>query len=281
LAAFRQGLQDAGYVEARNVLCEYRWADSQNERLPALAADLVQRSVSVIAAIGAAPALAAKAATTTIPIVFAIAGDPVRQGLAAKLNRPDGNLTGVSTLAGVVAAKQLEALHETVPKAGLIGLLVNPANPTAPFYTRDVQTAAELLGQKLLVVQAGTEEALEAAFATLVHQGAGAILVPSDALFNRLPDRLVTLAAHHALPAIYSYSEFARLGGLMSYGASLDDPFRQTAHYVSRLLKGEKVADLPVMQGTKVELILNFKTAQTLGVTFPLPLSGRADEVIE
>jgi len=237
--------------------------------------------VSVIVAIGAGPALAAKAATTTIPIVFAIAGDPIRQGLVAKLNRPDGNLTGVSTLAGVVAAKQLEALHETVSKAALIGLLVNPANPTAPFYTRDVQAAAELLGQKLFIVEADTEQALEAAFATLVQKRADAIIVPSDALFNRLPDRLVALAAYHSLPAIYSYSEFARLGGLMSYGASLDEPFRQAAHYASRLLKGEKLAELPVMQGTKVELVLNFKTAKTLGVTFSLPLSGRADEVIE
>jgi putative ABC transport system substrate-binding protein len=282
LAGFHHGLKDTGFVEGRNVAGEYRWADSQNDRLPALAADLVQRSVSVIAAIGGpAPALAAKAATTTIPIVFIIASDPVRQGLVTRLNRPDGNLTGVSNLAAVVAVKQLEALHETVPKAALIGFLVNPTNPTAQLYTRDVQAAAQLLGQKLVIVEASTEEALEPAFASLVKQHAEAILVPSDPFFNSMPDRVVALAARHALPAIYSYSEFARLGGLMSYGPSFGEPFRQAGHYAGRLLKGEKVADLPVMQGTKVELILNFKTAKTLGVTFPLPLSGRADEVIE
>jgi putative tryptophan/tyrosine transport system substrate-binding protein len=213
LAAFRQGLEETGYVEGRNLSGEYRWAEGKNDQLPELAADLVRCQVAVIAAIGGpAPALAAKAATTTIPIVFIIPGDPVRQGLVASLNRPGGNLTGVSNLAGVVVTKQLEVLHETVPKAALIGLLVNPTNPTVEFYTRDVQAAAQALGQKLLVVNAGAESDFGSAFTTLVQQRADAILVPSDALFNSVPDELVALAARHALPAIYAYSEFAKLG---------------------------------------------------------------------
>jgi putative ABC transport system substrate-binding protein len=282
IAAFQKGLGETGYVEGRNVAAEYRWAEGQNDRLPTLAAELVRRPVAVIAAIGGpAPALAAKAATNTIPIVFIIPGDPVRQGLVRSLNRPGGNLTGVSNLAGVVVAKQLEALHEVMPKAKLIGVLVNPTNPTVAFYTRDVQAAAQTLGKKLLIVQVATESDFETAFATLVQQRVDAILIPSDALFNSLPDQLVAMAARRALPAIYAYSEFARMGGLMSYGVSFGDPFRPAGVYAGRILKGEKPADLPVMQGTKVELILNLKTAKTLGLTMPTALLVRADEVIE
>jgi putative tryptophan/tyrosine transport system substrate-binding protein len=282
LAAFRLGLSETGYVEGRNLAAEYRWAEGHNDQLPALAAELVRRPVALIAAIGGpAPALAAKAATTTIPIVFTIPGDPVRQGLVESLNRPSGNLTGISNLAGVVVAKQLEVLHQTVPKAALIGLLVNPTNPTVDFYTKDTVAAAEAIGQKLLVAKAASETDLEAAFAMLAEQHAEALLVPSDALFNSIPNEIVALAARHALPAIYAYSEFARAGGLMSYGVSFGDPFRQTGIYAGRILNGEKPADLPVMQGTKVELIINLKTAKTLGITMPLPLLGRADDVIE
>jgi putative tryptophan/tyrosine transport system substrate-binding protein len=282
LAGFRQGLEKMGYVEGRNVEGEYRWADGENDRLPGLAADLVGRPVAVIATIGGlAPTLAAKTATNTIPIVFITSGDPVRHGLVASLNRPGGNLTGVSNLAGVVIAKQLEALHETVPNAALIGVLADPTSPNVGFYTRDVQAAAQTLGKRLLIVNAVAESDIETAFATLVEQRAGAILIPSEALFNSMPDQLVALAARHALPAIYAYSEFAKIGGLMSYGVSFSDPFRQAGVYTGRILKGEKPADLPVMQGTKVELIINLKTAKALGITFPITLLGRADEVIE
>jgi putative ABC transport system substrate-binding protein len=282
LAALREGLEKIGYVEGRNVAGEYRWADGQNDRLPGLAADLVGRPVAVIATVGGlAPALAAKAATNTIPIVFITSGDPVRHGLVASLNRPGGNLTGVSNLAGVVIEKQLEALHETVPKTALIGVLADPASPNVGFYTRDVQAAAQRLGRRLLIVNAVAESDIETAFATLVEQRAAAILIPSEALFNSLPDQLVTLAARHALPAIYAYSEFARIGGLMSYGVSFSDPFRQAGIYAGRILMGQKPADLPILQGTKVQLILNLKTAQRLGLTMPNALLVRADEVIE
>ena len=282
LSAFRQGLTETGYVEGRNLEGDYRSAESHNELLAGLAADLVRRPVSLIAAIGGlAPALAAKNATSTIPIVFTIPGDPVRQGLVKSLNRPGGNVTGVSNLAGVVVSKQLEVLRETVPKAALIGLLVNPANPTADFYVKDSEAAARAIGQKLFVVKAVSEKEIEPAFATLAEQHADAILIPSDALFNSVPEELVALAARHALPAIYAYSEFARAGGLMSYGASFGEPYRQTGIYAGRILKGEKPADLPVIQGTKVELVVNLKTAKSLGLAMPLPLLGRADEVIE
>lgn len=282
LGALRQGLIEAGYTEGRNVLSDYRGAEGRNDRLPALAAELVRRRVAVIVAVGGpAPALAAKAATTTIPIVFTIPGDPIRQGLVASINRPGGNLTGVSNLAGVVVAKQFEVLHETMPKAALMGLLVNPTNPTVELYTKDAQSAAGGVGKKLLVVNASAENELEAAFAVLAKQKADAILVPSDALFNSLPDQLVVLSARYALPAIYAYSEFARIGGLMSYGVSFGEPFRLSGVYTGRILRGEKPADLPVMQGTKVELIVNLKTAKALNLAIPQTILARADEVIE
>jgi ABC-type uncharacterized transport system substrate-binding protein len=282
LAAFREGLEKLGYAEGHNVAGEYRWAEGQQDRLAGLAAELVGRSVTVIVTIGGlAPTLAAKAASDTIPIVFITSGDPIRHGLVASLNRPGGNLTGVSNLAGVAIAKQLEVLHQTVPGAALIGVLADPTSPNVGFYIRDVQAAAQTLGKRLLIVEAAAESDIEKAFATLVEQRAAALLIPSEALFNSLPDQLVALAARHALPAIYAYSDFAKIGGLMSYGVSFTDPFRQAGFLTGRILKGEKPADLPVMQGTKVELILNLKTAKALGLEIPLPLLGRADEVIE
>jgi putative tryptophan/tyrosine transport system substrate-binding protein len=282
LAPFREGLKEAGYIDGRDVASEYRWAEGQNDRLAALATDLVRRSMAVIVAIGGpAPPLSAKQATTTIPIVFVISGDPVRLGLVASLSRPDGNLTGWSGLAGVVVAKQLEVLREAVPRGDLIGLLVNPTTPTVELYTRDAQEAAQTLGLKLLVVRAATEGDLERAFATLAERRADAVLVPSEALFNDLRDQLVAFAARHSIPAIYPYSEFARVGGLMSYGVIFGEGFCHAGVYAGRILKGAKPADLPIVQETKIQLVINLRVANTLGLTFPLPLLGRADEVIE
>ncbi len=275
VAAFRQGLNGVGYVEGQNVAIEYRWAENRYDRMPALAADLVGRQVAVIAAIGNAAAFAAKAATTTIPIVFETGGDPVRVGLVASLARPGGNLTGVTFLGGELAAKQFELLHETVPKAATIGLIENPTNPIADAVRRDVQAAASALGQRMVVAKAIVDSDIEPAFAMLVQQRIGALLVRSDTLFND------SLAARYGLPAIYPLRSFAKAGGLMSYGTSLTDALRQVGAYVGRILKGERAADLPVQQSTKVELAINLKTAKTLGLTFPLWLLGRADEVIE
>jgi putative ABC transport system substrate-binding protein len=282
LPPLREGLKEAGYVDGRNVASQYRWAERQNDRLEPLATDLVRQSVALIVAIGGLPpAIAAKRVTTTIPIVFITTGDPVRQGLVASFNQPGGNLSGVSGMAGVVVAKQLEVLHETVPLGALVGLLTNPTNPNVEFYTRDAQEAARALGLKLLVVRAATERDLESAFATLAEQRVDAILVPSDSLFNDVPDQLVALAAHHAMPAVYSLREFPRAGGLMSYGNSLADAYQPAGVQAGRILKGERVADLPVIQATKIELIINLKTAKALGLAFPITLLGRADEVIE
>jgi putative tryptophan/tyrosine transport system substrate-binding protein len=282
VAAVRQGLIQAGYVEGRNAAFEYRWAEDHYERLPALAAELVRREVAVIAAIGGiTSAVAAKSATATIPIVFEIGGDPIKLGLVASLSRPGGNITGVSFLVGTLAAKQFEILHETVPKAALIGFLVNPTIADAETQTKNALAAAETLGEKLLVVQARTDSELETAFVTLIQQRAGALIVSGDPFFSSRPDKLVKLAAHQKIPTIYFLREFVVAGGLMSYGASINEALRIVGLYAGRILKGEKPADLPVQQSTKVELVINLKTAKALGLNISLPLIGRADEVIE
>jgi ABC-type uncharacterized transport system substrate-binding protein len=282
LAAFRKGLAESGYVEGRSVAIEYRWAEGQYDRLPALAAELVRRQVAVIAAMGGdAPAFAAKSASTTIPIVFAVAADPVKAGLVSSLNRPGGNLTGVNFLLNMIAAKLFEVLNETVPKATTVGFLINPSGPEAESAISEVRLAAQALGQELFVVKATSEHEIDAAFATLAQERVGALLVGNDVFFYSRREQIVALAARHAMPAIYNVREFAQAGGLMSYGTSVDDAQRQAGVYVGRILQGAKPTDLPVQQAVKVELVLNLKTAKTLGLTFPLTLLARADEVIE
>jgi putative tryptophan/tyrosine transport system substrate-binding protein len=282
LRAFRQGLDEAGFVESRNVAIEYRWARGEYDRLPVLAADLVRQSVIVMVATTTPAVLAAKAATMTIPIVFLTGSDPVEVGLVASLNRPGGNMTGVSNLTVEIGAKQLELLHELVPAATLIALLVNPATPVlADTLSSGLQTAARAIRQQILVISASTERDLDMAFTTIVEQRVGALVVGNDPFFNARPDQLVALASRHAVPAIYPYREFAAAGGLMSYGSNLVDPYRLVGVYTGRILKGEKPSDLPVQQSTKVELVINLKTAKALGLTFPITLLGRADEVIE
>jgi putative ABC transport system substrate-binding protein len=281
--AFRRGLEDAGYVEGKTVVIEYRWAESHNDRLPALAADLVSHQVTVIVATGAtAGVVAAMAATKTIPIVFITGGDPVEFGLVASLNRPAGNVTGVSFLANTLVAKQLELLRELVPGTALIGVLLNPTNPTpAETSLKDVQAAARTLGLRLQVLHASTERDFASAFESLVQLGASALVIGTDGFFTSRIDLLAELTLRYALPAISSYREFPTAGGLISYGTSVIDAYRQVGVYTGKILKGEKPADLPVMQPTKFELVINLKTAKALGLTVPLTLQVAADEVIE
>jgi putative ABC transport system substrate-binding protein len=283
MRAFHQGLSETGYVEGRNVAIEYRWAEGHNDRLPALAAELVRRQVTVIVAAGSTPAtLAAKAATTTIPIVFYLGADPVDIGLVTSLSRPGGNLTGVVTLNAEVSAKRLELLHELVPTSTTVALLVNPTSPTlAETITRDLVAAAQKLRLQVHVLHASSESEFDTAFATLVQLRARALVIGADALFNSRSEQLAALTVRHAVPAIYQYREFVSAGGLMSYGTNVVDTYRPLGVYTGRVLKGEKPAELPVQQATRVELIINMKTASALGLTVPLPLIGRADEVIE
>ena len=281
VAAFRQGLGETRYVEGQNVVIEYRWAEGSYDRLPALAADLVGRKVDVIAAGGGAPsALAAKSATSTIPIIFMV-GDAVEIGLVSNLARPGGNLTGFSVLNADLMPKRLELLSEMVPRAGVTALLVNPNNPNAERIIRDVQEAARAKGMQLAILKAGSESAIETAFASLVQLQAGALLVGGDPFFSRRREQLLALAARHAVPAIYWESEFAVAGGLLTYGPSLTEIWRQAGAYVGRILAGASPADLPVQQPTRFELVINLKTAKALGLSVPQSILARADEVIE
>jgi putative ABC transport system substrate-binding protein len=282
-AAFLKGLKETGYVEGQNLVIDDRFADFRNERLPALAADLVRRRVNVIAAMGGGPAsvFAAKAATTTIPIVFANGGDPVGLGFVASLNRPGGNITGVSFLINALGSKRLELLHELAPTASAIGFMVDPTNPNTEPETIDMMAAASALGRKLQVVKASTEREVDAAFASLVEQRADALIVAAQAFFTSRGDQLLALTQRHALPAIYGNRQLVAAGGLMSYGTSIPDGYHQAGVYTGRILKGEKPADLPVMQATKFELVINLKTAKALGLTVSNQMQLLADEVIE
>jgi ABC-type uncharacterized transport system substrate-binding protein len=280
VAAFHQGLKDTGYVEAQSVRIEYRWADGQYGRLPAMAADLVHRQVAVIVT-NSPGMLAAKAATTTIPIVFTTSGDPVELGFVASLARPGRNITGVTQLNVEVAPKRLELMHELVPTATIMAVLVNPAYPSAEIQSRGMQAAARTLGVQLHILRASNERDIDDAFATLAQLRAGAFVISSDPFFNSRAEQFAALALRHAVPTIFQYREFAAAGGLMSYGGSIIDSYRQAGVYTGRILKGEKPADLPVQQSTKVELIINLKTAKALGLEVPRTLIARADEVIE
>jgi putative tryptophan/tyrosine transport system substrate-binding protein len=283
LAAFLKGLNEAGYVDGHNVAIEYRWAEGQNDRLPALAADLVHRQVAVIAATTTPAALAAKAATAAIPIVFETGSDPVKLGLVPSLNRPGGNVTGATQTNVEVAPKRLELLHEVLPATRVMALLVNPADPTvAVTQSSEVLSAARSLGLELHVLNASTERDFDAVFANLIQLRAGGLVIGGGALFASQCEQLAALTVRHAVPAIYQWREFAAAGGLLSYGSDLADSYRLVGNYTGRILKGEKPADLPVEEATnKVELYINLKTAKALGITFPLALLGRADEVIE
>jgi putative tryptophan/tyrosine transport system substrate-binding protein len=280
--AFREGLKKTGYVEGQNVAIEYRWAESHYERLPALAAELVSRQVAVIAATGGeASAVAAKVATARIPIVFTAGGDPVRQGLVASLNQPGGNLTGIFFLSAAIESKRLGLLRELVSNAATIGVLVNPNSPGAELELRDIPEAARAIGQQIVILKASEEREIDVAFATLAEQRARAILVASDPFFTNRRDHVIALAARYSVPAIYYLREFVVAGGLMSYGANLADAFRQVGIYTGRILKGEKPADLPIIQPTKFDLVINLKSAKALGLDIPDKLLALADEVIE
>jgi putative tryptophan/tyrosine transport system substrate-binding protein len=278
---FLQGLKETGYVEGQNVAIEYRYAENQVDRLPELAADLVRRRVALIVTNGTSAALMAKAATTTIPIVFAHGTDPVASGLVASLNRPGGNLTGIVSLTVELSPKRLQLLHELIPNAALFGVLAEPAFPGIQSAMPDLQAAARILGLQLVVVNASTDRDLEPAFATFSQQRVGAVLVSPSAFFNQRMEQLVALAARHALPAIFAVREFALAGGLVSYGPSLGYSYHQVGIYTGRILKGDKPADLPVQQVTKIDLVINLKTAKALGLTIPETLLATADEVIQ
>jgi len=283
IPAFHKGLSEAGYVDGQNVAVEYRWAEGRNETLPALAADMVRRRVAVIVTPISTPAtLAAKAATSTIPIVFVIGADPVKLGLVASLNRPGGNATGIGDLGVQLGAKRLALLHELLPNAALFAVLVNPDNPSnTKSYVSELQTAASAIGRKIEVVTASTNSGIDTAFAMMVKMRADAFLISPESFFVTRRVQLLTLAARHALPALYHRREFADAGGLMSYGSSFADQFRQTGLYAGRILKGEKPGDMPVQLPTTFEFVVNLQTAKTLGIRIPPSLLARADEVIE
>jgi putative tryptophan/tyrosine transport system substrate-binding protein len=281
-AAFRQGLSEVGYVEGRNVAIEYRWAEGQYNRLPVFAADLVRQQVAVIVSLGGSvAAVAAKAATTTIPIVFNSGGDPVKFGLVASLNQPGGNVTGVSLLAAALGEKRLGLIHDLIPGAAVIAVMANPNNPNAEPEVSDVLAAARIIGKQVKVFQAGNERGIDATFASIIEQRIGVLATATDPFFNSRRDQIVALAARHALPTLYDVREFAAAGGLMSYGTSLTDAYRQVGVYTGRILKGAKPADLPVVQASKFELVINAETARMLGLDVPAALLARADEVIE
>jgi putative ABC transport system substrate-binding protein len=280
--AVRQGLNETGYIEGQNVVIEYRSAEGQYDRLPSLVADLLDRKVAVIlAAGGSEPAKVAKAATATIPIVFLGAADPIKAGIVASLNRPGGNVTGVSLLGSALEAKRLGLLHEITPGTASIGALVNPKYPDAALQLRELQEAADAIKRQISIVRASTESEIDAAFATVAQQGAGALLVAQDPLFVSRREQIVALAARYKLPAMYVHREFAESGGMVSYGTNFADGYRQAGIYVGKILKGTNPADLPVMQPTKFELVVNLKTAKSLGLTIPDSFLLRADEVIE
>jgi putative tryptophan/tyrosine transport system substrate-binding protein len=281
VAAVQRGLQEAGYSEGQTVATEFRWADDQYDRLPELANNLVNRQVAAIVALNSPAALAAKRATTTIPIVFISGIDPVTSGLVESLNRPGGNATGVYILTASLEAKRLEILHEVAPGVATIGVLVNPNFSGTERELKDLHDASRILGVELFVLKVASESGVAGAFATLVERNIGALLVASDPFLYGQRDQIIALAVRHAIPVMYGSSEFARAGGVMSYGTNLTDAYRQVGLYAGRILKGAKPAELPVHQSTTVELVLNLKTAKVLGLTFPITLLGRADEVIE
>jgi putative tryptophan/tyrosine transport system substrate-binding protein len=280
LAAFRRGLSQTGFIEGHNVAIEYRWAEGHYDRLAVLANELVRRRVDVIVAAGGSGA-AAKAATATIPIVTLSGGDPVEEGLVTNLNRPGGNITGVALFANSLGPKRFELLHELVPTSRLIAILANPTNASGNAQRKTVEAAARIIGQRIVVFEASSESEFEPAFAAMVQQRADAPLVMADPFFNSRREQLVALIGRHAIPAIYEWREFALAGGLMSYGSSISEAHRQTGLYAGQILKGTKPADLPFQQAVRVEFIINLKTAKALGLTFPITLLGRADEVIE
>jgi putative ABC transport system substrate-binding protein len=282
VATFRKSLAEWGFAEGKNIIIEFRWAEGQAGRLPALATELVDRQVTLIVAAGGDHAvLAAKGASITTPIVFISGSDPVKLGLVASLSRPGGKLTGITQFTAALEPKRLEILREAVPHAALIALLVNPDYPASEFQVNEIEMAARAVGQKIMISRANSESSIDAVFADLVENRASALLVASDPFFTTQRDKLVALSARHALPTIYQWREFAAIGGLMSYGTDLTESYRLVASYVGKMLKGARAEDLPVQQSTKVELVVNLKTAKNLGLTFPNSLLGRADEVIE